>query len=412
MLDCNDQDLCTTDLCDPVAGCVHQLNQAPCDDGDACSTGDLCVNGVCQGKASLNCEDNNPCTDQVCLPDKGCVYSFNSDPCDDFNPCTQEDACHQGSCKPGSGVVCDDGNVCTTGTCDLQVGCTYENNTDPCDDQDPCTLTDACVEGECVGSGELNCNDSNVCTDDICVEGLGCKHASNQESCNDGDACTKDDLCEDSSCVGVAIQCDDNDPCTENECVPATGCDYPIIPDCCGNNLTEAGEECDDGNQTPDDGCDENCQSEITVGCADGSEDQIFQQGVMVGCNGNWLGDQIAQACAAGWHPANPNEYFSYGGKNVVPDQIRWVDTAWNAQGYDVPLAQWAGHYDCSNSAGWHGVCASGNCTWVSKSESCYLTFVNHDYGKSWGCHCRGGNPNSSQHGVVCVKDTHTKPRI
>ena len=410
--DCDDDDICTTDYCHPALGCVHQLNNNPCDDGDACSTGDLCLNGMCQGKATLNCEDNNPCTDQVCDPGVGCVYSFNSQPCDDFNPCTEDDACSQGSCKPGSGVVCDDGNVCTTGSCDLEMGCVYEDNTNPCDDEDPCTITDDCVDGVCVGSGELNCNDANVCTDDACVPGQGCVQTPNTVQCNDGNACTQADVCADSTCAGIDIQCDDNDICTDNECVPETGCNYPIIANCCGNNLVEAGEQCDDGNQTPNDGCDDNCQSEITVGCADGSEDQIFQANVMVACNGSWYGHQIAQACAPGWHPANPNEYFTYGGKTVSPNQIRWVDTAWNAQGYDVPIAQWDGHYDCSNGSGWDGVCWIDYCTWVSSSEQCYLTFVNHDYGYSYGCHCRGDNPNTTKHGVICVKNANSLPRL
>jgi len=411
-VDCDDENVCTTDYCEPSLGCVHQLNSNPCDDGDACSTGDQCLGGICKGKATLNCEDNNPCTDQVCDKEQGCVYSFNNSPCNDFNPCTEDDACSQGSCKPGTGVVCDNGNVCTTGSCDLELGGVYENNTNPCDDDDPCTTTDECVEGQCVGSGELNCNDGNVCTDDSCVPGQGCQQLPNQEQCNDGNACTDNDVCEDSTCAGVEVQCDDSDPCTENECEPATGCSYPVIENCCGNDIAEAGEQCDDGNQTPGDGCDENCQSEITVGCADGSEDQIFQANVMVACNGSWYGHEIAQACAAGWHPANPNEYFSYGGKTVVPNQIRWVDTAWNGQGFDVPMAQWSGNYDCSNGAGWDGVCWVDYCTWVSTSEQCYLTFVNHNYGYSYGCHCRGGNPNETQRGVICVKDTHSKPRL
>ncbi|MEE9297265.1 MAG: DUF4215 domain-containing protein [Phycisphaerae bacterium] len=36
----------------------------------------------------------------------------------------------------------------------------------------------------------------------------------------------------------------------------------------CGNGVVEAGEQCDDGNTTPGDGCDENCQYEHT--CGDG----------------------------------------------------------------------------------------------------------------------------------------------
>ncbi len=37
----------------------------------------------------------------------------------------------------------------------------------------------------------------------------------------------------------------------------------------CGNNVREAGEECDDGNKIPGDGCDGNCKSEVEVGACD-----------------------------------------------------------------------------------------------------------------------------------------------
>ena len=91
---------------------------------------------------------------------------------------------------------------------------------------------------------------------------------------------------------------------------------------------------------------------------------------------------------------------------------MRWVDTAWNSQGHDVPLAQWDGHYDCSNGPGWNDVCQNSDCTWVSTTEQCHLTFIDHDYGHSYGCHCRGGSPNSNQRGVICVKDSSAKPRL
>ncbi len=56
--------------------------------------------------------------------------------------------------------------------------------------------------------------------------------------------------------------------------VSTGGSVYKIVPDTgvvCGNNLVETGEECDDGNTTPGDGCDENCQFEGV--CGDGNVD-------------------------------------------------------------------------------------------------------------------------------------------
>jgi len=48
VLDCDDQDPCTIDDCDPVAGCIH--TQKDCDDGDP-NTIDYCVDGECHHDA-------------------------------------------------------------------------------------------------------------------------------------------------------------------------------------------------------------------------------------------------------------------------------------------------------------------------------------------------------------------------
>ena len=47
--DCDDANLCTTDTCDPVNGCVYAFNTVSCDDGNACTVGDTCGGGVCAG---------------------------------------------------------------------------------------------------------------------------------------------------------------------------------------------------------------------------------------------------------------------------------------------------------------------------------------------------------------------------
>jgi len=46
---CDDSNVCTTDSCDPVAGCQHVEASGPCDDGNACTMNDTCVGGGCQG---------------------------------------------------------------------------------------------------------------------------------------------------------------------------------------------------------------------------------------------------------------------------------------------------------------------------------------------------------------------------
>ena len=56
------------------------------------------------------------------------------------------------------------------------------------------------------------------------------------------------------------------------DCAPAKGCQVTTLPACaasavCGNNIVEFGEQCDDGNTTPCDGCSPTCRLE---GCGNG----------------------------------------------------------------------------------------------------------------------------------------------
>ena len=48
---CDDNNVCTTDLCILGQGCAHTYHTNPCDDGEACTTGDKCSGGTCVGTA-------------------------------------------------------------------------------------------------------------------------------------------------------------------------------------------------------------------------------------------------------------------------------------------------------------------------------------------------------------------------
>ena len=47
---------------------------------------------------------------------------------------------------------CEDNNPCTDDVCDSEVGCVYSNNNAYCNDGDPLTFNDVCSSGLCVGS--------------------------------------------------------------------------------------------------------------------------------------------------------------------------------------------------------------------------------------------------------------------
>ncbi len=150
-INCDDSNVCTTDACDPKTGCVYVPNTLPCDDNNKCTAKDHCSQGKCVGTL-VNCDDYNVCTTDACDPEEGCIYTYNTLSCDDGNECTINDRCSKGTCVAGSFRNCDDYNICTTDACDTQKGCIYMFNTLPCDDGNPLTVNDHCVEGKCEGT--------------------------------------------------------------------------------------------------------------------------------------------------------------------------------------------------------------------------------------------------------------------
>jgi hypothetical protein len=128
---CDDGDPCTDDLCDPSQGCVYTPNFSPCDDGNACTTDDTCGGGTCHGGPALVCNDNNPCSTDTCNPPVGCVFTDNTNICDDGNACTANDTCGGGVCNPGGPTICDDENCCTIDSCNPAAGCVHTANTAP-----------------------------------------------------------------------------------------------------------------------------------------------------------------------------------------------------------------------------------------------------------------------------------------
>ena len=102
---------CIKTVCSPSTGqceAVIRGNGRPCDDEDACTIGDLCLNGDCIGAAPRPCDDDNPCTLDTCDADTGCLHEFNQYPCDDGDTCTINDQCRYGQCYPGTANECDD----------------------------------------------------------------------------------------------------------------------------------------------------------------------------------------------------------------------------------------------------------------------------------------------------------------
>ncbi|MBL8785934.1 MAG: hypothetical protein JNJ59_13620 [Deltaproteobacteria bacterium] len=277
---CDDDDPCTTDTCEVGVGCVHAPYTGACDDGDACTTGERCLTGVCTGGGPTACQDDgNPCTDEACLPDRGCVRTNrpNRTRCEDGNACTVDDICMEGTCVGGATVSCNDNNPCTTDTCTANGGCAHTpiaGGPGSCDDGDPCTVGDFCGSGSCNAGPALTCkSDGNACTSDTCVSGQGCVYPAlaDTTACSDGNACTTGDRCQAGVCrPGAAPDCNDNNPCTNDGCDTELGCYHAPRTGACddGSACTSASTcvdgqcrgtvylDCDDANPCTVDSCD------------------------------------------------------------------------------------------------------------------------------------------------------------
>ena len=307
---CDDQNVCTDDICDPVGGCEYKYNAAECNDSKACTQNDVCKLGQCTG-TYVDCDDKNPCTDDSCDPESGCVNKPNTIACNDGNLCTTGDSCAGGVCLPGTPLDCGDTNPCTLSSCDPGSGCKVEMLQNPCNDGNPCTTGDVCQNGTCSGTLKA-CDDGDPCTADSCDPDTagGCVYSpTSNVACDDGLACTVNDTCQKGKCVGEDASCgcekdtdckDDGNLCNGTpkcdtselpyECVvdeeTKIECELPtdLSPECatvscdpasgeCTTELLEDGLSCDDESLcTKNDACLEGQCVGAAVDCSDGLE--------------------------------------------------------------------------------------------------------------------------------------------
>jgi len=240
-----------------------------------------------------------------------------NDECNDLNPCNGEEYCGlDGFCHDGNPLV--DGTQCTTRT--GQPGVCKENFCVPescgngekdtgeeCDDGNK-DSGDGC-EPDCTFSchGNLDCSDSNPCTDEECLEngnvdinGKICQITFNTNDCDDGNPCTITDKCNGAGeCKGSGNKCDDNNDCTTDTCIK-NGSDYS-----CENSLLPGycliDSEChQDGEENFDNPCQVCDISKSTRSWTNKNDMENCTGGIC--CNGNCI---IGGECCDNWdcHP-------------------------------------------------------------------------------------------------------------
>ena len=269
---CDAGGACNVGTCDPQTGCQYnKLNNVPCDaDKNACTENDQCKQGACVPGPGKICDDGNPCTTDSCDPASGCTKTADDGKlCDaDGDGCTAGDVCVGATCTPGKVVVCDNTNPCSKASCNSVSGkCVGKAAQDgvPCDDGTACTQSDVCKTGECLGK-VVSCDDNNPCTGNSCDPVTGCSTTNlDGIACDDDNPCTVGDVCKVGACIkGAAKSCDSGAACVIGACSLVTGkCSYDNKVD---------GAPCNDGDAcTQNDGCTgANCQGKA-LNCDDGN---------------------------------------------------------------------------------------------------------------------------------------------
>ena len=215
--------------------------------------------GIQCNPAAGGCALQQQIADKWCWPpewqcfDKNDTYCSHLDSGDNWN---EENGCHTAWVD----LNCDDNNDCTVDLCKVE-GDQWKCEHQPidgagCDDGDPCTLGGICVAGVCAQQ-QPKCtdNDDNPCNNPTCDPYTGeCKPAqTNGYPCNDGNACTIGDTCQDLVCnSGAPKSCNDGNLCTDDFCDTDTGClhDNNVSP-CDDGNAATVGDICADGQCKP-----------------------------------------------------------------------------------------------------------------------------------------------------------------
>ena len=135
------------DVPDPEDAEVTDISCEPA--CDACGDDDGC-GAICFG--DFLCDDGNSCTLDICKPydDEKCMHvPLSGFVCGTDDLCAGQEVCKDGVCTVDVPLDCDDGNLCTDDVCEPDTGCTNPPNQLPCDDGDWCTDGDQCSGGTC-----------------------------------------------------------------------------------------------------------------------------------------------------------------------------------------------------------------------------------------------------------------------
>jgi len=241
---CNDE----TDSCDAVPA----NESGTCDDGLFCTTGDVCVAGECVGATPMDCGDSDDvCTAMVCNDETDAcepVAANENGSCDDGQFCTTGDVCVAGVCVGGEPMDCgDSGDTCTQNVCN--------ETTDSCDTvaanesafclpDDLCQMAGVCTAGTCVGQpvdcsgqntacGTASCNPANgQCELALAPVGTVCGGGACAGSvCDASGACVAGTPLPEGTACNASPSCQTDGICVAGGCYASAECTVTFVDD-------------------------------------------------------------------------------------------------------------------------------------------------------------------------------------
>lgn len=292
-----------------ICECQISTDCAKFDDGNLCNGSLYCDNttfpfGCKINEASVvSCPsvDDTPCAKNTCTAKTGqcaVVLAADNTPCDDGDVCSSDDVCLKGQCQGGKNVcpclknpdcgAFEDGNLCNgTLFCNVTLG------TPGCEINPATTVS--CPSGSNTACSATQCVPKTGKCTPISINELG--------SCDDGNLCTPNDFCSKGECISSANTCDctqDSDCSAKDDANLCNGtlfCDKSAPPFKCKVNPKTVVTCPDVGNTT----CSVNTCDFKTGSC---SMISIHENG---GCDADGYTCTVGDACKSGVCVAGAN---------------------------------------------------------------------------------------------------------
>ncbi|MBK8171676.1 MAG: putative metal-binding motif-containing protein [Sandaracinaceae bacterium] len=267
-------------------------------------------------------------------------------------------------------------------------------------------VNNVCGQSTC-GDGYVDpaigedCEDGNLTPLDGCEPSTCNYTCATNEQCDDDEPCTGAETCSTAlhRCQGAAVLPSENSPCSTLAVASGVCRSGMCSPADCGDGVTDisVGEECDDANTNPDDGCNNFC----LYSCRDDSE---CDDGDV--CNGSATCDTDTHKCTT-VDPLNCDDSMgctsdscdpSFGCSNIL------MDGDGDGVSRELCFDGYATDCDDSDATSYPGapeMCGGGdhNCDGAADSETTSVTcYEDHDgdgYGNAGvtmsGCSCPSG---------------------